>query len=424
MWRLYSFGKNGKTGILDRIRFYTSKYKSSFYGILSVAIFNGCIEPFETTFEDFESAIVVEATITNRMEQQQVFLTRTFEFEADGPIPESNAVVRVEGGGATYTFVEGSPGLYLSQQVFAAEPNTEYQLQVQTQDGRSYSSNQVVLPQTTQIDDIRAERITSDIGEDGIGIFVDSFDPTGNSVNYRYEYEETYRIVAPFWTPVHLEVVPLEEITQICDVRTIPDEKSVRVCYATDYSNSIIQTNTSDLGEDRVNNFMVRFISSENYIISHRYSILVKQYVQSNEAFTFYETLNEFSGSDSFFSETQPGFLEGNIKSDLSENESVLGYFDVASVSERRLYFNYEDFFPGEELPPYVDPCQISAPPLSSPGQPPRCVLATQVDLNLVSFVDLNGSQGMGEGPFLVVPTVCGDCNEIGQPTPPEFWVE
>ena len=60
---------------------------------------------------------------------------------------------------------------------------------------------------------------------------------------------------------------------------------------------------------------MVRFINRNNYIISHRYSILVRQFVQSNEAFTFYETLNDLSRNESLFSETQPGFLAGNVSS-------------------------------------------------------------------------------------------------------------
>ncbi|MGW9686429.1 DUF4249 domain-containing protein [Flagellimonas sp. 2504JD1-5] len=388
------------------------------------ALLSSCIEPFEATFTDFESAIVIEATITDEMEQQQVFITRTFEFEADGPTPESNANVRVTGGSDTFVFQQIAPGVYRSMMAFAAQPNTTYQLLIETQDGRTYSSDAMVLPSKTQIDEVRAERITNDEGIDGVAILVDSFDPTGSSVNYRYEYQETFKIIAPFWTPTDLEKVPLEEQTRLCDVRAIPDVRSEQICFGTDLSNAIIQTNTSDLAEDRVDDFMVRFISSDNYIISHRYSILVRQLVQSNAAFTFYETLNEFSGNESLFSETQPGFLEGNVFSDIDRNEKVLGYFEVASVTEQRIFFNYEDLYPGEELPPYVDPCAINSPPLVSGSVPPRCVLSTQVELGLVGYVDLNETPGPGEGPFLTVPNVCGDCSEIGNPTPPAFWIE
>ncbi len=384
-------------------------------------ILKGCIEPFEATFPSFESALVVEATLTNEVIPQTIFITRTFEFEKDGPLPESNASVQIVTESDTYIFVESTPGIYVSEQAFSARPNVAYQLQIATQDGRTYKSNEMILPAATQIDNVKAERTTNDEGVEGVAILVDSFDPTGGSVNYRYEYEETFKIIAPFWRPKDLEIVPLAEQTELCEVRIIPDNRSQETCYATDVSNTIIQTSTTDLSEDRVDNFMVRFIPRDNYIISHRYSILVKQFVQSNAAFAFYETLSQFSGNESLFSETQPGFLEGNVFSEQSRDEKVLGYFEVASVSEHRIFFNYDDLFPGEDLPPYVDPCEFIAP-LIRVGEPPKCVLSAMVEAGTIGYIDVNDNPAPGEGPFLVTPKVCGDCTEIGSPEPPEFW--
>ncbi|MDT0607745.1 DUF4249 domain-containing protein [Croceitalea rosinachiae] len=385
--------------------------------------FYGCIEPFEAEFIDFESAIVVEATITNEMKQQQVFLTRTFEFEADGPTAESNANVRVIAGSVTFDFEETDPGVYVSAQTFAAQSNTAYRLLIDTQDGRSYSSNEILLTSATQMDEVRAERINNDDGEDGIAILVDSFDPTGNSVNYRYTYEETYRIIAPKWADFTL--IPDPEGPTGCEMMAVNREIDDRVCYATNLSNEIILTNTSDLQEDRVSSFMVRFIDRNNYIISHRYTILVRQFIQSNTAFTFYETLAQFSGNESLFSETQPGFLEGNVFSEQNEEEKVLGFFDVASVTEQRIFFNYSDLYPNEPLPPFVDPCNQFAPPLAIMG---ACILRPAVERGDVRFFDDNpnpqpGADG-GEGPFFVVPRVCGACTVLGELEVPEFWTE
>jgi hypothetical protein len=71
-------------------------------------------------------------------------------------------------------------------------------------------------------------------------------------------------------------------------------------------SNEIIQTSTVGLSEDRVN-FPVR-ISNKNPIIMHRYSILVRQYVQTLAAHTFYKTLKQLSGM-AVSCRNQPGFL-------------------------------------------------------------------------------------------------------------------
>ena len=164
-------------------------------------------------------------------------------------------------------------------------------------------------------------------------------------------------------------------------------------------------------------------INRNNFIISHRYSILVRQLIQSATAYTFFETLSEFSGSQSLFSETQVGFLNGNVFSDIDEDEKVLGYFDIASVSEMRIFFDYEDLFPNEELPPFISSCLESSPPLISPGGA-RCVLAPQVENNIVRYVRPNDSPLFGEGPYIIVPRECGDCTALGQTAIPEFWTE
>ena len=378
----------------------------------------GCVEPFDAKTEIFESALVIDATITNELKQQEILLSRSFRFEEDGPIPELNANVKiVEDNGTEYFFEEADPGKYLSTNPFNAQPDKSYRLLITTNNGRSYSSSATQLTQTTQIDNLYASRIINDNGEEGTVLYIDSFDPSGNSKYYRYEYEETYKIIAPKWGPVDLIPDPAGG----CGLLVVPREQDEQVCYTTDSSNRIILTDTNAFAEDRVSQFPVRFVNRNNYIISHRYSILVRQFVQSNEAYTFFETLRDFSGSESLFSETQPGFLAGNISSLDNESEKVLGYFDVASVTERRIFFNYSDFFPNEELPPYINPCRESTPPLSSPA---GCILRTLVANNSVRYITSNDAPQLGAGPHVVVTRVCGDCTVLGGLDIPIFWEE
>jgi len=384
-----------------------------------------CVEPFEPQTVTFESALVIGATITNELKFQQVSLSRTFTFEEDALRAESNANVKiVDDSGNEFIFQESIEGIYVSTVAFAASADSDYKLEITTNDGRSYASQNAQLTAVTQIDQLYAERLTNDDGEEGVAILLNSFDPSGRSKNYRYVYEETYKIIAPNWTTKDLVVVPSGPNVPICAVEVVPREQAEQVCYTTDNSNAIILTDTNGLTEDKVDSFVVRFINRDNYIISHRYSILVKQLVQSNEAYTFFETLNSFSGAESLFSETQPGFLSGNVFSEDDPNEMVLGYFDVASVSEQRIFFNYEDLFPSEPLPPYTIPCVEVAPPLVAPGIPPKCVLSIMVEVNSVKYVNENDAPQLGEGPFLVVPRECGDCTALGGTEVPEFWEE
>ncbi len=380
-----------------------------------------CVEEFEPETITFESALVVEATITDEVKTQEIYLSRTFAFEEDGPESETSATVGVtDDQGSSFAFVESEPGIYRSVAEFGAITGRDYTLNITTSDGRGYSSSAMELPPTTELDSIYAERIVDSNGVDGIAIYADSFDQTNSSNNYRYTYEETFRIIAPRWKPDDLAPDD-SQLVGPCAVKLVPKESEEQTCYRTDFSTDIIQFQTNDLEEDRISRFLIRFISNQDYIISHRYTIQVRQLIQSDQSYAFYETLNEFSSIESLFSSTQPGFLNGNVSSDTNGNEKVLGYFDVATVDEKRLFFNYEDFYPGEPLPPYVNPCMPSAPVIANEG---GCVLRVQVEANIIRYLDLNQDPPLNEGPYLVVPRVCGDCTEIGSIEVPEFWTE
>ncbi len=386
----------------------------------------GCVEEFEPKINDFADFLVVEATISNEMKHQTIYLNRTFTFEDETAAPETNAQVRViDDVSNEYAFSESSPGVYTSVVPFQAQANMGYQLKIAMSNGSTYSSDNTRLPTGSALDSLYAERIVTDSGEEGMGIFIDNFDDQGQAKNYRYEYEETYKVVAPDWNAVALENTP----SSPCPITNkVPRIREERICFGLRVSNDIILASTENFDENRLQRFMVRFVNRNDYILSHRYSILVRQHVQSNEAFSFYSRLKEFSSSESLFTETQPGFLEGNVHSDAATADNVLGYFNLTSVSERRIFFDYDDFFPGEELPPYVDPCQ-RAKPLVAQGHDfePRCILGPLVAENLIRFVsDNEGFDGSssGGGPFIVVPRVCGDCTVLGETQVPEFWIE
>ncbi|PHS50951.1 MAG: hypothetical protein COB01_11505 [Lutibacter sp.] len=412
-------------GILFKIIMQFIKNEATcFWSILLMFILYGCVEPYEGTVKDFDDVLVVNAIITNEYKRQEVLLTRSYRFEDNGPTAEKNATVIVlDGEGGTFNFEETEPGKYLSVNPFAVEIGMNYSLSITTVNGNSYASNTMQLPvSSTTIGDLYAERITNNDGIEGMGIFVDSFDPLGKSFYYRHEYEETYIIIAPFWTPFDLVVV--SEGFLIFGMRVILREREEKLCYGTDLSNTIILHSTKELTEDRLSRYNVRFIDRDNYILSYRYSILVKQYVQTPEAFSYYETLKGLSqSSENIFSEDQPGFLAGNIFSLNDSKENVAGFFEIATVTEKRIFFNYEDFFPGEELPPFLKECDLIAPSLEGTVGS-RSLLNAIFYEGMVSFYDYNRNPGPNEGPYLMVRSECGDCTTLGSNRSPDFWIE
>ena len=381
--------------------------------ILLLVITSSCIEPFEGAVDSFEDILVVNATITNENKRQEVLLSRSFRFEEDVTPAEENAevVVRTQDGDQ-YIFEEVSPGKYLSNIAFAAEMNKEYTLMISTESGKSYASSSMQLPvQDTSIDNLYAERTTNNDGTEGMGIFVDSFDPSRGSNYYRHEYIETFKIIAPFWSPFDIVVIGEGVSTITLDV--ILREREERICYGTNPSKSIQVASTLALSEDRLSKYNVRFIERDDYILTYRYSVLVRQYVQSPEAFSFYETLRGLSQSaGNVFSEDQPGFLAGNIFSLDNSRENIAGFFEVATVAEKRIFFDYENFFPNEEPPPYIADCVPFSP--STEGGLGERDLLNLIYADAVRYY----------APGLVVQKRCGDCTVLGSNMVPDFWIE
>lgn len=390
-----------------------------------------CVEEIEFENEVFESALVIDATITNEDKQHEVLLSRTYPFEDLGPSPESNANVTVTGNGVVYQFTEDKPGSYISEAVFSAMPNVDYQIRITTNDGRTYTSIPTQLTQSSQIDELYAVRETNDDGINGMSMYIDTFDPTGNSKYYRYEYEETFRVEPPAFVSEDLveDFTPevLIDLCPDCPVKFVFRSQDKRVCYRTETSQSIILTSSKGFTEDRVTRFLTHFVKSDDYKISHRYSILVRQFVHSREAYTYLEAVSRFSGEGSLFSQVQPGFVSGNIISESNSEEKVIGFFDVASVSTKRIFFNYEDFYPNEPLPPYINSCEPRAPfrCVQANNSTFRCAgLINGLRRNLIVYRGMNTGQIQLGGPYLMVDRECGDCTALGDIEPPDFWVD
>lgn len=400
-----------------------------------------CVEPFEFETETFENALVIQASLTNENKQHKVLLSRAVRFEDSISSPERNAKVIIRDEAQNeFSFHESEAGTYISNTSFAAVLGVKYTLEVVTVDGFSYRSEPESFEAESEVTNVYAERGTNDKGENGISIYVDATDATGDSKYYRYEYEETYKIIAPNWTSVEFKLtnyVPCNPDTTspliFYDLEVVPREEEEQVCYKTQNSQHIIQNSSANLSTSSIEGFPVRFILDDDFILSHRYSILVKQFVQSVDAFSYYQNLDNFASSVSVFSEIQPGFLPGNISVEGDTDKKVLGYFEVASVSEKRLFFDYHDFYPDEPLPLYVNKCvPFSAPlehisycysgPIVSEGCPQS--LIARINLNLISYVDQNDSMKECSGPYLVVPRECGDCTVIGSNVVPDFWIE
>lgn len=365
-----------------------------------------CTEPFEFESKDFENILVIEGTITDELSTKEILLSRTSANLGEDINKEGGAQVIVEDNlGNVFRYEEeGETGKYISQTEFEALAGRTYFLKITTSDGNSYTSSSVSLPPEAQIKDLKAIRTTKE-GVDGVSILVSSQGANGESGFYKYNYEETYRIIS-FFNPSKELIVVSEDPPEL---ELIDKTQEERVCYNTISSNSIFVASSDGSRDNEINNFELRFINKLDKIVTSRYSILVKQFSQSRDANTFYENLKEFSSLENLFSQTQPGFITGNIKSDIEPDQKVLGFFEVASVSSKRIFFSFNDVFGPE--PRFFPQCDIIEP--------------TPTGINLFRVIN-NGtfkyvSETPGGAPILA-PAACSDCTILGSNIVPNFW--
>lgn len=411
----------------------TKLSKYLFLLVITLTMVN-CTEHYNLQTETFEEAFVIEATITNELKKQQVKISKTYVFEENGPTFESGAEVYIQDDtGTRYEFNEQNE-IYESNTEFQASPGRQYRLFITTSDGQQYTSTNQSLTTVTEIENLSTNVITKD-GQTGVEIGVNSYDPTGTSKYYRYEYEETSKVVAPKWSQYKAILLNHPRIcagTEFPGFETIALELKTgetRVCYTTKKSVGIFVNSTSTFNEDRVINFPIRFISNTDYTIAERYSIKVNQYVQSIEAYTFYKTMKDMSESESLLSPNQPGFFNGNIKSVTNPKEKVIGFFEVASVTSKRIFFNFHDIFPNTQPPAYPYECieyTFDSMNFGVNNHPtPEIPCGTGGDGGALRDAIRSGRllyYGSDFPYFYMVKRVCGDCTTFSSNIVPPFW--
>lgn len=392
---------------------------------------NGCIEPYETNQEGrYDDRLVVEAVLTNEIAYQTIKLSRTYSLENSPRVVENGAVVKViEDGNVFHIYEEKQPGQYISTVKYSAKPNKDYKLSILLQNGKEYFSNAMQLPVESNSDfDLIPTKGRDKTGREGVYIKYENKNNASNNSSsyYRFDYSGTYKIEAPNWRSDKLEVLSSSNMPRLVG----KTNEIGKICYGTDIGAKTFLRNAKDSEGNAVEPFDLNFLLKDDHRIYYRYSLNVRQYVISNEAYIYYKTLEDFSESDNLFSGTQPGNIVGNIFSNNNQSENVIGFFDVTRVFSKRVFFNYTDFFVKtnpliDEF--YFEPCEKSYPFLESKGSSQPLSLNGMLSQGLVVFLSENfATPGppLPGGPFQVVTKNCGDCSAYGNVVKPSFWID
>ncbi|MBL4643940.1 MAG: DUF4249 family protein, partial [Flavobacteriaceae bacterium] len=216
---------------------------------VSFMLLFSCVE--EIDLQNFKSInlLIVQAELTDELKQHTVKLSRTIPLDSVTPKNEISATVHITDNlGNTYLFSEFEPGSYKSTTAFKAEMGNLYKLHIQTLDGEVYESKQQKITGKNNISDLYVIPDKNISGELGVSIIVESNNENTTANYYKYTYEETYIVKAPYWSTDSLKIISANSRNPILELIKKPNNALERkICYKTIFSNTIIQTETNSL---------------------------------------------------------------------------------------------------------------------------------------------------------------------------------
>ncbi|WP_339788533.1 DUF4249 domain-containing protein [uncultured Imperialibacter sp.] len=323
-----------------------------------VFIFEGCIEPFDGKSTDYENSLVVDAAIFDTPGPYQVLLSRSRPFGTSNSLPQTGASVCVTTPeGVCYPFTEVAPGKYLSDSAeWRGQPGTTYKLEIDV-NGIHFESSEELLRSTPAIDSVyyELEERYTDAEEvlSGIALFVDTHDENNSTKFYKWTSIESWEIKVEF-----------------------PIDYNLWTCYDSDTSKIIQIATTRGLSKNVVSRHELNYVSTEGFRLGSYYSLLVKQSAIDQKAYSYWSEIKQSTEMAGSLFDIQHYPIRGNIYNTSDAEEVVLGYFEVLSIQDKRIFISRRDVkdlnFPGPSCYSVWD-----GPPSDPRFLPRRCTDCT-----------------------------------------------
>lgn len=367
-----------------------------FITILSIALAS-CRKAFEPiVLTQNNNLLVVEGAInTAPAGITTIKLSRTRKLNDSVLLsPETNAVVSIQSeSGEFYFLLHTGNGIYKSQ-ALNLNPSRRHRLSVNV--GDQYESEYLSSVNNPPIDSVSWER------NEDIFLFVNTRDPSNNTRYFRWEYEETYEYTALYnaiWGLNGNRIFLHDSTTQ------------TYVCWKTSPSSDILIASTQQLAQSVVSRMPLTSIRKNSEPLYYKYSILVRQYALSQEAFQFWQILKKNTQELGTLFDPQPSQLKTNLRCVSNPSQAVIGFVSACPVREQRIFIRNADV-PGWPGSPSNFNCEV------------LIRTANPVDYTIwdygppyVPYYFITG------GGLAITPASCVDCTlRNGVNRKPAFW--
>jgi len=306
-----------------------------------ISVIGSCREPYDPPAIHANLNYLVVDGLLNLGDSTVITLSRTRNFsDTSISAPETGAQITVVGDASdAYTFTEEGNGNYTCYlNLNTAE---KYTLKIVTTDGKEYASDPVDVKPTPPIDSINWV-----YDNNGVHIYANTHDPSNNTRFYRWQYQEVWEYHAAFDSYL---------IYSNGLIYTRPTNAHVYACWQTHNSTELLLATSAGLSQDVIYQMPIMFVPKTSQQISVKYSILVKQFALTQDAYDFWQNQKKNTELTGTIFAPQPSQVNGNIHCVSNPAEPVLGFISASSVQEQRIFIANQDVN-AWDYPP--SPCQ------------------------------------------------------------------
>jgi len=380
--------------------------------LLLGGIYSTCKKPYNPKIVNApNNYLVVEGVINNGSDSTIVRLSKTVNISGNvSTSGVSNCAVSVEAeGGAVYTLNPQGNGFYALPSL-SLDAAKKYRLHIMTGDSKEYASDYVEVKKTQPIDSIGFL-----VKNNALQLYVNTHDGSNNTRYYRWSYDETWRFHAKYQSSFIVD-------QQAKAVVSRPASEASYYCFASAKSTTIVIGSSAKLTQDVIFQQPVTTIAAESEKIEMRYSIFLKQYALTKEAYQFWENLKKNTEQLGSIFDAQPSQLTGNIHNLKDAAEPVIGYVSVTNIQTKRIFIDNTDV-PNNWRTKYPYDC---GPPdtalFVNPKTQQNEVLNFIINGGAVPVADIT-KQNNTIG-YTYSSIECTDCRIRGRVQTPSFWKE
>lgn len=371
------------------------------YKIIAIlVILSSCITPFEPGIDKYEKSLVVEGILTNLPGTCSVRLSQSYPYDSRHYATVSDAAVSIadQDGNITRLSPAGD-GLYLPEDsCFAGVIGGRYRLNIITSSGEVFESGVEEMSEPVDITDVTYKVFDRGGGIMGLQFYVGTNDPLNKSHYYSWDYTETWEFMVPF-----------QSVSPYLD--------EIKICYKNSSSRKILIESTTGYKEDRVIGFPLYYIDNSTNRLSFKYSVLVRQYVLTENTYQFYRNLKEINENTGTLFDRTPVLTPGNIICTSSPDNPALGNFQVSGASEKRIFITKEQLPSDFSVATEYDYCQSAVLNRDRDSHRIDSLLALGW-VGMDTITEATGDVLIG----LVIARSCFDCTTKGTVKKPDFW--